>query len=131
MPDAAAIRSTIDNYVTRMSNGDREQWLDLFADTATVEDPVGTPIRQGRESIGEFFDFAQSLADRLTLERSGPVRVVGNEAAWPMQAISELGGERFVVDIIDVMTFEDATVDGEARISSLRAFWDPSEMRPA
>ena len=30
-----------------------------------------------------------------------------------------------VVDIIDVMTFDD-----EGRITSLRAFWDMAEMRP-
>jgi steroid delta-isomerase len=129
--DPDAIRTTIDAYVDHMSRGDKEAWLDLFAPTARVEDPVGSPVREGRAAIGEFFDFAQSLADRLTLERSGPVRVVGHEAAWPMQAFSELGGDRFVVDIIDVMAFDDSISEGKALITSLRAFWDPAEMRPA
>jgi steroid delta-isomerase len=126
VPEPEAIRSTIAAYVEHMSDGDRDRWLGLFSPDAVIEDPVGTPRREGPEAIGEFFDFAQSLADRLTLEQTGPVRVVGSEAAWPMQAFSEIGDARFVVDIIDVMTFDD-----DARITSMRAFWDPSEMRPA
>ena len=54
------------------------------------------------------------------------MRVAGDEAAFPMQARPRMGGEEFVVDIIDVMRFDD-----EARITSMRAFWDPAEMRPA
>ena len=35
------------------------------------------------------------------------------------------GGCLLVVDIIDVMTFDDA-----GKITTMRAFWDPAEMRP-
>jgi steroid delta-isomerase len=124
--DPDAIRTTIDAYVAHMSHGDREQWLGLFADGATVEDPVGTPRHEGREAIGGFFDLVQGLADRVTLEVTGPVLVVGDEAAWPMQAFSAIGDDTYVVDIIDVMTFDVA-----GQIVSLRAFWDPAAMRPA
>jgi steroid delta-isomerase len=72
--DPDAIRTTIDAYVAHMSHGDREQWLGLFADGATVEDPVGTPRHEGREAIGGFFDLVQGLADRVTLEVTGPVQ---------------------------------------------------------
>lgn len=126
MPDPDVIRSTIATYVEHMSNGDRDAWLALFSDGATVEDPVGTPRHEGPDAIGGFFDLVQGMADRLTLELTGPVRVAGNEAAWPMQAFSVLGDDTYVVDIIDVMAFDD-----DGRILSLRAFWDPSAMRPA
>jgi steroid delta-isomerase len=129
MPEKDAMVATVDRYVERMSGGDREGWLDLFAADATVEDPVGTPERQGREAIGEFFDFAQTLSDRMWIERTGPVRCASGEAAFPMQAHSELGDDRFVVDIIDVFRFVDGP-DGSALIAGMRAFWDPSEMRP-
>jgi steroid delta-isomerase len=126
MPEPDAIRAVIDAYVAHMSNGARDDWLSLFDEDATVEDPVGTPVHEGREAIGALFDLVQGMADALDLERTGPVRVAGSEAAWPMQAFSTLGDDRFVVDIIDVMTFDDA-----ARIVSMRAFWDPAAMRPA
>lgn len=129
MPDAAAIRALVDQYVERFSAADREGWLDLWADDATMEDPIGTPVRATRDERGAFFDESQGLADTVRLVRTGPVRVAGTEAAFPMQARPVIGGSEFCVDIIDVMSFVE--VDGEARIATMRAFWDPSEMRPA
>ena len=43
-----------------------------------------------------------------------------------MQARPVIGGATYAVDIIDVMTFDDA-----GKITTMRAFWDPAEMRPA
>lgn len=126
MPDADAIRATIAQYQERFSEADREGWLELFAPDATMEDPVGSPVKHGLEEIGAFFDQSHGMADTLRLQATGPVRVAGDEAAFPMQARPRMGGEEFVVDIIDVMRFDD-----EARITSMRAFWDPAEMRPA
>ena len=45
MPDAAQIRAHVDRYVELFSANDREGWLDLFAPNATMEDPVGTPLK--------------------------------------------------------------------------------------
>ena len=53
-------------------------------------------------------------------------RVAAGECAFPTQARPVLGGATFCVDIIDVMTFDDT-----GAITTMRAFWDPAEMRPA
>lgn len=124
MATAEDIRATVARYTEAMSAADKEAWVGLFNPDATLEDPVGTEPHRGTEAIAAFFDLAQSLADSITLERTGPTRVAGREAAFPMRAISDLGGARMVIDIIDVMSFDD-----DARITSMRAFWDPAEMR--
>ena len=129
MPDKAAMTATVDRYIELMSANDREGWLDLFVDDATVEDPVGTPVHQGREAIGAFWDMARSLADTVRLERSGPVRCAGDEAAFPMVVHSQIGDNKLAVDVIDVFRMVEAD-DGSARIAGMRAFWDPTEMRP-
>ena len=54
------------------------------------------------------------------------MRVAAGEGAFPMQARPSMGGATYCVDIIDVMTFDDA-----GKITTMRAFWDPAEMRPA
>lgn len=125
MPDAPTIRAAVDRYIEVMSRGDRAAYVAQFTPDATIEDPVGSDLRRGHEAIGEFFDLVHGLADRITLVRTGPVRVAADHGAFPMQAISDLGERRMVVDIIDVMTFDD-----DGRITSMRAFWDPAEMRP-
>jgi steroid Delta-isomerase len=125
MADPAEIEATIERYWATFSAGDRDGWLALFADDATIEDPVGTPLREGTEAIGAFFDQSQQMTDRITLEGC-TVQVCGHEAAFHMQIRPVIGGSEYRLDAIDVMTFDD-----EARITSMRAFFDPAKMRPA
>jgi steroid Delta-isomerase len=125
VPDPQTIRSTLERYWAAFTAGDREAWLALFTDGATMEDPVGTPLRTGRDEIGAFYDESRSAADAVEL-RGGIVNVCGAEAAFTMEVRPTLGGAPFVMDVIDVMSF-----DAEARITSMRAFWDPADMRPA
>ena len=124
--DAATIRSTVEAYCAAFTRADRAAYTGLFAEDGWMEDPVGTPRHQGREDIGAFFDQARTMADSIELRLTGPVRVAAGEAAFPMQARPEIAGTTYVVDIIDVMTFDDAGL-----ITTMRAFWDPAEMRPA
>lgn len=124
--DAATIRATVDAYCAAFTKGDRDAYTTLFADGAWIEDPVGTPRCEGRDAIGGFFDRSRSMAESIELRQTGPVRVAAGECAFPMQARPEIGGATYVVDIIDVMTFDDS-----GHITTMRAFWDPAEMRPA
>jgi steroid Delta-isomerase len=125
MADSTAIEATIERYWATFSTGDREGWLALFADDATVEDPVGSPLREGKAAIAEFFDQSQMLADRIVLD-GRTAQVCGHEAAFHMQIRVITDQTTLVMDAIDVMTFDD-----DARITSMRAFFDPSKARIA
>ena len=124
--DATTIRAAIDAYTAVFTANDRDGYLGLFADDAWIEDPVGTPRHEGKEAIGVWFADVRTRASSIELRRTGPVRVAAGECAFPMQARIALGDDIFVADIIDLMTFDD---DGS--ITSMRAFWDPAELRPA
>jgi len=124
--DAATIRATVDAYCAAVTSGDRAAYVALFTADGWIEDPVGTERLVGSEAIGGFFDQSQAMADSIELRRTGPVRAAAGECAFPIQARPEIGGRSFVVDIIDVMAFDDA-----GQITSMRAFWDAAEMRPA
>jgi steroid delta-isomerase len=126
MADESVIRETIENYWKAFTAGDRDAWLALFTDDATVEDPVGSPVHHGKEAIGEFWDAAHSLADSIELRSLNITPVVGNEAAFAMEIRPNIGGTVFVMEAIDVMTFAD-----DGRITSQRAFWQQEKMRPA
>jgi steroid delta-isomerase len=125
MPTPEAFRALVDDYVAAMSNNDKDGYVALFADDGTVEDPVGSDIRKGHAEIGEFWDMVHALSETITLVLTGPVRVAGDEVAFPMQAVSDVGGTKMVVDIIDVFA-----VDQDRKITAMRAFWDMAEMRP-
>jgi steroid delta-isomerase len=125
MADAGDIKATIERYWAAFSEGDRDGWLGCFADGAWIEDPVGTPRRDGKDSIGEFYDQSHSMADSIALVPGGVLNICGNEAAFTMQARPTIGGDVYAVDIIDAMTFDD-----DARITTMKAYWDPAAMRP-
>lgn len=120
------IDATIDAYLAAFSGGDRAGWLACFADGAWIEDPVGSPRRTGSHEIGTFWDETHAMPDSIELRPLGLRIIVGNEAVFTMQARPVLGGATFAMDVIDHMTFDDA-----GRITTLRAFFEPSAMRPA
>lgn len=119
------IRATIDHYCERFSAADRAGWLALFAEDATVEDPVGSPVRRGLDQIGAFFDESHGAPDSIELKLNAPAIVIGSQAAFAFTIRVDLGGSMFTLQAIDVMTFDD-----EARITSQRAFVDHSTMTP-
>lgn len=124
MADAEAIRKTIHTYCERFGD-DREGWLELFADDATVEDPIGSDLTVGKEAIGAFWDATHGLADTITLTPSGYVKVAGNEAAFAMDARMDSADGANGMTIIDVMTFDD-----DAKITSQRAYWSFDDVGP-
>jgi steroid delta-isomerase len=124
--DATTIRSAVEAYTSAFTAGDQDAYVALFAPDAWIEDPVGTDRHQGHDAIAAFFAQMSSMADSIELRLTGPVRVAAGECAFPMQARPTMGGTTMCMDIIDVMTFDDA-----GKITSMRAFWDPAEMRPA
>ena len=122
--DPAAIAATVDNYLSYFSANDRAGYLSLFAEDAWVEDPVGSPRHEGTEAIGAFWDASHELAPEIEL-RMIKANVCGGEVAFHMEIRPTVGDQQMLLSAIDVMTFDD-----DARITSLRAYFDPSEMRP-
>ena len=118
-PDPDQIRRVYERYVALVTAGDSAAVAELYAEDATVEDPIGTPLHRGRDAIRRFYEASAGAA---RLELSGPVRVCGREAAGPMQAT--IGDGAAFIDIIDVMVFGD-----DGLIRSMRAFWSPDAIR--
>ena len=123
MVDAAKIRAVYDRYPTLMSKGDVDGIVALYADDATIEDPIGSELRRGREAIRAFYE---ASAGTVTIRLTGLVRVAGCEAATPMVVLMGPEGEQQALEVISVMKFDDT-----ARITSMRAFWSFDTLRPA
>ena len=124
MADAAAIRATIERYAERHTAGDIDGIVACFAADAHIEDPVGSSAHIGTEAIRAFFTSTHELCDRLELTLTGPVRVAGHSAAFPMMARSHIATMVMEIDIIDVMTFDD-----DAKVSEMYAYWNMDDAR--
>lgn len=125
-PTSAQMRAALQRYVDAINARDTEAVVALFADDATIEDPVGSPPIRGREAIAAFYGKVVPLG--LTLRMVAPARGShGNAAAMAFEVESPApGGARSIVRVIDVMTF-----DAEGRFTSMRAYWAPDDATAA
>ena len=123
MPDAQHIRQVYERYPELVTKGDVDGIVDLYAEDAWIEDPIGSDRLSGRDAIRRFYE---TSAGSVTMKRTGPGRVAGSEAATPMVVLIGPEGEQKALDIISVMTFDDA-----GKVASMRAFWSFDAMRPA
>lgn len=111
---SAQLEEACQRYVSLVGDENVDALIELFADDCTVEDPVGSDARIGKDAVHAFF---VTLPDAgVSAELTGPVRAVpdAKTAAFPF-AIDSAG---FVMQVIDVMTFDD-----EGRITSMKAYW--------
>jgi len=109
-------------YVDGFARGDADAIAELFADDATVEDPVGTPIKVGKAEILEFYRF--SMATGAKLELLGDPRCAGDCVAFPFAVNLEHGGGPMVIAVIDTFRFDQA-----GKIAEMRAFWGPGNVK--
>ena len=115
------VAETVNRYAELLARGGADELASLYTPDATVEDPVGSGVRHGRDEIRELYDRIEKQ-DR-TVELLA-VHVNGNEASFLARLTVIAGDSRTRIDGIDVMTFDD-----RARITSMRAFWSAPDGR--
>jgi steroid Delta-isomerase len=120
MPDLSA---SVHAYVAAFAAADASAAAALFAADAVLEDPVGTPPREGSEAILAFYQGAMQTGATLTL--TGPIRQAADAVAFCFTVhINPPGAAAIQIDIIDVFRFNDA-----GKIRSMQAFWGPANVR--
>lgn len=113
-----------------VARGDRQAWLDNFADDAVVEDPVGpSPLdpegrgHRGKDAIAKFWD--AHIANGRPLFSLTASYACGNECAnvgtltiqLANGAVSQLNG---------VFVYR---VDDAGRVTALRTYWELDGMK--
>jgi steroid delta-isomerase len=121
MPSQEAITETVKRYLALVADGKADDVLTLYAADATVEDPIGSDPRRGHDAIREFYAGFQDAKKQTELAE---LRVVGNEAAFFWHLTLDAGDARTRISPISTMVFDE-----DAKITSMRAFWSPSEVR--
>lgn len=119
------MRAAMQAYIDGFEREDLEGIVSLYADDATVEDPVGSELKSGREEIEAFYSTALQTGAKLKL--SAPIRAShGNAAAMAFEVSLNYEGQNLVIHVIDVMTFNE-----EGKFTSMKAYWGPGDMKPA
>lgn len=115
-------RTSLSNVKAR----EREAWLELFADNAVVEDPVGVydwdpegKGQQGKAAIGTFYDMFSGFQDAFDFEIHHQ-EARGNElAVFVTMFITTKDGLTRPNKAINIYR-----QDEDGKIVSLRSFWN-------
>jgi len=125
MSDENKMRNAMQAYIDEFNAQNLTNLVDLYADDATVEDPVGSPVKSGHKEIEAFYDMGLKTGAKLSLV--APIRAShGNAAAMAFNVELNMPEGRSIIQVIDVMTFNDA-----GKFTSMKAYWGPGDMQPA
>jgi steroid Delta-isomerase len=104
---------------------DKAAWLDVFADDAVVEDPVGPSAfdpegkgHRGRDAISAFWDKAIATTDRIEFNFHDTYQC-GPEEANVGNIVITMGGHQVTAEGVFTYRVNDA-----GQLVALRAYWE-------
>jgi ketosteroid isomerase-like protein len=104
---------------------DKDAWLDVFADDAIVEDPIGPSHfdpegkgHRGKDAIAAFWDKAIGPTDRIEFNFVDTFQC-GNEEANVGNIVITTGGYQVTAE--GVFTYK---VNDDGKMTALRAYWE-------
>jgi steroid delta-isomerase len=112
----------VEQYIRALTEHDMAAISNLYADDATVEDPVGSEPLIGKAAIIRFYEVAFSSGISARLD--GPVRIAANHAVFPFVVELNPGNGEMRIDVIDQFTFND-----DNKVIAMKAFWGEENMK--
>jgi hypothetical protein len=104
-----------DTYMQAMSAQDWAAVMELYAEDAVLEDPVGSEVKIGKLAITDFyFGIGET---NITCTRTGTVRFANAEMVFPFQCI--MRSEDGAMKLISLIIY----TEWEGLIIQMRAFW--------
>lgn len=116
------IAGVMQQYVDAITDGRLDDILELFADDAVVEDPVGSEPCRGRQALREFYQLAVDSVDKMVLD--GHVRARGKWGACAMLAYPKGTEGKMTIETLDVMEFNQA-----GQVVAMTAYFGDSNIR--
>ena len=116
------ISRAVKSYIATISAGDIAGLMALYAEDATVEDPVGSAKKIGKTALRDFYQAAMSRNPKLV--QIGETRINGPHAAFSFEL--KIDGEtgRRIIQVIDTMVFDDS-----GKILAMTAYWGPANTK--
>jgi steroid delta-isomerase len=115
--ESARLQDAVRTYVEAFDKADLSIIRKLYAEDATLEDPVGSQVRRGIEEILEFYKGAFDMGMKLKL--NGKPRCAANSVAFSFDAVLK-GMTISPIDVFDV--------GADGKVQHMRAYWGPENM---
>lgn len=112
------MQNIVHRYIEAFAKQDINIIREIYAEDATVEDPVGSAPIKGIAAILAFYE--KGLASGATLELTGDIRVSGNSVAFSFDVLMP----NMRISPIDV--FE---INAQGKIQTMRAYWGETNIK--
>ncbi len=124
-PSAEALRNTLDAYFAAIAARDPQRIASVFAKDGELEDPVGSPIRHGRDEVAKLFaSGVAALASHVEIKVVAALPSGASIAAhWIMIARGK-AGRAVETEGIDVLQ-----VDAHGLIVRAEGYWKAAAFR--
>ena len=120
-PSQSQMKATLHNYVDLFNAGNADAVIALYADDATIEDPIGSPLKTGRAGVEAF---VRGVITRgVKYELISPIGSSNIDVAE--MAIRAHSGAT-LLNVIELYTF-----DGAGKITSMKAYWGSEDREKA
>jgi steroid delta-isomerase len=114
------MRATVETYLSLVGDGTAEQITALYADDATVEDPVGTPAHTGHAAVLEFYKVIEPIKRATELVS---FKAAGNVAVFEFKITTFFPEFTIHLNPVDIMTFAE-----DGKVQGMTAVWSPEDM---
>lgn len=121
MATSEQMLAAVHGYVAAFEAGDPDKAVAIFAEDATVEDPVGSPLKRGHDEIRAFYVASMATGAKLVLD--GPIRLAEGHAAFAFHVPLHFDGKDMEIHVIDTFAFDEA-----GKVREMRAFFGPGNM---
>lgn len=115
-----AVAAAVTRYLDSVANGTAAQVAALYAEDATLEDPVGADVLSGREAIEAFYATIEAFGMKTELLT---IRACAGEAAFHFRVETDTGAGVATMEPLEVMTFSE-----DGLITSMRAWWSEDDL---
>ena len=116
------MRRIVQQLIDALAAGDAARIVELYAEDATVEDPVGTEPLRGRVAIAELYERAVEMGARIELVT--PIRAShGLAAAMAFNVRVNTPQGEMCIAVVEVLE-----LDPTLKVTRMRAYWAPDDV---
>ena len=123
---ASVLRNVLDSYFKAIAARDPSRLALVFAEDGEIEDPVGTPVRKGRDTLAGLFASGMALASDVEINVLAAFPSGNCIAAHWTTTVRTKAGREAKAEGIDVLE-----VNVQGLIVRMEGYWNAAAFREA
>src|SRR5262245_34069296 len=121
---ASVLRNVLDSYFKAIAARDPSRLALVFAEDGEIEDPVGTPVRKGRDTLAGLFASGMALASDVEINVLAAFPSGNSIAAhWTTTVRTQAGQKAEGIDVLEVNV--------QGLIVRMEGYWNAAAFREA